>query len=305
MELRLGKVPNLERKFIPTKKEKFLDYFSKMELLERYEIVQTFHGGYKYRRYNHNGQILFTRHLKKDYGFTDIEQISEQEFGQAMYLNNDRHIKKIRSYYRDSDFEFDVDEFFNPVKFVMVEVAVVYPEQSGKLPLYVPPKGFLEVTSNLLFQNRQIFDGSVIPTNAILEGSDAVGKTTLAADLLNDGIICQDRCAEVISPNMLFTVPMHERAEVYYRYLTNNPGIRVIFMYNMDKAEIEKRIAARLNEGPLSEYDDQAFQYGVLYKDTFDYMAKTKLMPSNLYALDCTDKEICGVKEEIKKILKL
>lgn len=77
--LRLGKINNEERKFIPTRLDALEEYLQSMEEIEEYELIQTYRDGYKYRRYNDHGNMKYTRNFKMD-KVTDVVEISEEEF---------------------------------------------------------------------------------------------------------------------------------------------------------------------------------------------------------------------------------
>ena len=64
VQLRLGKINNEERKFIPTKKEFFDKYIDNLEFIEEYILTQTYLNGIKYREYNDNGILKYTQNHK-------------------------------------------------------------------------------------------------------------------------------------------------------------------------------------------------------------------------------------------------
>ena len=191
--LRLGKINNEERKFIPTKKEYLEKYLNGLEEIEEYELLQTYKDGYKYRRYNDNGEMKYTRNNKK-VKTTEVIEISKEEFDKVINKTGN-WVRKIRRYYVDGLFEIDVDYFLEPIEMVMVEVS------SFKVELddYVAPKGFVEVSGNKRFENYGIYNGLIKSNRLILEGTDGVGKSVTIERLLDKGIIAQDRCMDVIS----------------------------------------------------------------------------------------------------------
>ena len=65
----------------------------------------------------------------------------------------------------------------------------------------------------------------------ILEGTDAVGKTSTIHELKKENIICLDRSKDVISKYMLFDYSLEYRASKYYQYLKENDCI-IIFLVN-------------------------------------------------------------------------
>lgn len=290
VELRLGKINNEERKFIPTKKEFFEEYINSLKKIEEYELIQTFKDGYKYRCYNDQGNLKFTRN-KKTGKITDVIEIDAHTFNDV--LNETKKcIKKTRKYYIDGDFEIDVDYFLEPINMIMVEVATI-----GNKPLkdYKQPKGFVEVTGNDIFENINIYKGSIISNNTIIEGADGVGKSITIEELLKQGIICQDRCMDVISSNMLFNISMEERVKKYQDYLKETSK-NVIILVNNDKKELERRIN---NRTKLSEFDKDAYAYNVLYLETFNYMKKHKMLMDKMFLVDVTN---LTVEEQVKKV---
>lgn len=295
--LRLGKVNNLERKFIPTKKEYLDRYLNSMEEIEKYELTQTYKDGFKYRRYNDNGSCKYTKNNKMS-NITEIKEITEEEFNDVLNFNDRQAVVKVRKYYLDGDFEIDADFFSKPIDMVMIEVS------SDKAPLedYIPPKGFIEVSGTKQYENYGIYNGTVKQNNIILEGTDGVGKTETIKRLLMDGIICQDREMSVISKNMLFDVPMEERVKLYYEYLTKN-NKHIIFLINKDKEELERRINSR---EVLSEYDLEAFKYNCLYEETYLYMKDKNMLQGKLHLVDCTgldlNSQVKAIKDKIQEI---
>ena len=295
--LRLGKVNNLERKFIPTKKEYLNRYLKSMKKIEEYVLTQTYKDGYKYREYNDHGDLKYTKNNKM-MTITKIEEISKEEFDKVLKGNKGKAIKKTRSYYIDGNYEIDVDTFIKPIDMVMIEVS------SDKAPLedYVPPKGFIEVSGTKEYENYGIYNGSIKWNNIILEGTDGVGKTETIKRLLKEGIICQDREMDVISKNMLFEIPMEERVKKYSKYLKNSDK-HIVFLINKDKEELERRINSR---DRLSEFDLEAFRYNKLYEDTYLYMKENNLLNNKLHLIDCTglkiDEQVKVIKDYIIRI---
>ena len=66
IELRLGLVNNIEKKFIPTKKEFLEKYLDSLIKIEEYEIIQTYKENIKYRCYIDDGKCKYTRNIKKE-----------------------------------------------------------------------------------------------------------------------------------------------------------------------------------------------------------------------------------------------
>ncbi len=295
VQLRLGKINNEERKFIPTKKEFFDKYIDNLEFIEEYILTQTYLNGIKYREYNDNGILKYTQNHKLN-KITNIKEISKKEFDEVLKYNNFKCIEKIRKYYIDGDFEIDVDYFVKPIKMIMVEVS-----SKKALDSYVPPKGFLEVTHIKAFENSAIYEGSIKSNNTIVEGTDGVGKTETIKKLLNYGILCQDRSIEAVSNNMLFDIEMDIRAKRIEDYIISHQD-NIIILINNDKEELEKRIRKR---PILSEYDLEAFRYNLLYLDTYNYMKKKEMLHNKIFMIDCThltvEEQVIKVKEMIER----
>ena len=287
--LRLGKVNNEERKFIPTKKEYLERYLSGMEVIEEYELTQTYKNGYKYRRYNDDGDYKYTVNNKMS-KITDVRESNEEEFLKIL-KENGKAIRKIRKYYNDGPYEIDVDYFIEPIQMIMVEVS------TDKAPLnaYVPPKGFVEVSNTKVYENYGIYNNSIRSVGTIIEGTDGVGKSVTIEKLIEKGIICQDRCMDVISRNMLFNIAMDKRANIYQKYLKNIHK-KIIFLVNNSKEELESRINKR---EVLSQYDKDAYMYNQLYLDTYNYMRDKEMTENKLYLVDCTG---LTLEEQVSKV---
>ena len=137
----------------------------------------------------------------------------------------------------------------------------------------------------------------------ILEGTDAVGKSSTAAALAKRGIMCEDRSKDIISRYMLFDVDMSVRAAHYDAFL-RNADVLVVFLVNHDEQELMRRIYSRPT---VSEFDKRANEYNRLYQDTFEYMVAHKLTHGKLVLLDCTglslDEQIDAVEHTVRSAL--
>lgn len=292
--LRLGKINNEERKFIPTKMEYLDRYLKSIEKREEYELTQTYNNGWKYRRYNDNGDIKYTKNNKM-IKYTQVDKSNEKEFNEILQLNNGKCVRKIRKYYLDGNFEIDADYFKEPNDMIMIEVST----QQISLDDYIPPKGFVEVTNKKEYENYGIYNGSIKSVGTILEGTDGVGKSTTIESLIKEGIICRDREMEIFSKNMMFEIPMSLRANIYNEYLKNHKDL-VIFLINKDKEELERRINSRNH---ISEFDLEAYRYNKLYLDTYLYMIENNLTEDKLKLFDATGLTEKEQKEGVKKLI--
>ena len=129
----------------------------------------------------------------------------------------------------------------------------------------------------------------------ILEGTDAVGKTSTINELKKFNIICEDRSKDVISKYMLFDYSTEYRAKIYHEYLENNDCL-IIFLINNDEDELLRRVLSR---EIIGEYDLEAFEYNKLYQDTFDYMKKHDMLENKLFLVDVTN---LTLEEQVNKV---
>ena len=123
-------------------------------------------------------------------------------------------------------------------------------------------KGLVDVTDNARYLDENL--SQVMVPNVAIEGTDGVGKTSVIVGLIAEGIVCWDR-DRTICQYMLFDVDMESRCQAYEHYFAEG-GKGVLFLINNDKEELERRIYSR---GAISEFDEQAYEYNLLYKDTY------------------------------------
>lgn len=133
----------------------------------------------------------------------------------------------------------------------------------------------------------------------ILEGTDAVGKTSTIEKLKEYNI--QDR-DKYISRYMDIDISLQERAKLYYDYITKQDNV-ILFLINMDKKELERRISLR---NSVDKYDKLAYLYNLLYFETYIYMEKYNMLDNKLFMVDVTgltiDKQTSKIKLLIDKI---
>lgn len=129
----------------------------------------------------------------------------------------------------------------------------------------------------------------------ILEGTDAVGKTSTINELKKYNIFCEDRSKDIISKYMLFDYSMEFRAKKYNEYLKNTDCI-IIFLINNDKEELLKRVHQREK---ISDYDLEADKYNTLYLDTYNYMKEHDMLENKLFLVDVTN---LNLKEQVNKV---
>ncbi|MBR3117330.1 MAG: hypothetical protein IKF36_05630 [Bacilli bacterium] len=133
----------------------------------------------------------------------------------------------------------------------------------------------------------------------ILEGTDAVGKTSVINNLSDYKLLDRDKN---ICGLFDFNVSLVDRANKFKKYLDSNENY-VIFLVNNDKDELERRIQLRET---VDEYDKYAYLYNLLYLETYLYMKQKNLLGNKLFMVDCTglslEEETIKVKEIIDTI---
>lgn len=133
----------------------------------------------------------------------------------------------------------------------------------------------------------------------ILEGTDAVGKTSVIKNLNNYQL--QDR-DKAICRLFDFNVSLLDRVNRLKEYFNKNKNY-VIFLINNDRNELERRIQLR---DTIDEYDKYAYLYNLLYLETYLYMKQKNILDNKLFMVDCTglslEEEIIKVKEIVDNI---
>ena len=165
----------------------------------------------------------------------------------------------------------------------------------------------------------------------ILEGTDAVGKTSVINNLKEYDI--KDRDKNICSL-IDFNISLKDRAKRLKEYLDSflsneitgeNFTGRVISMLskhsacvgkinvesiinvygndnviNNDKSELERRINLR---DVIDEYDRYTYLYNILYLETYIYMEQHNLLNNKLYMVDCTGLNVEEETEAVKKMI--
>ena len=129
----------------------------------------------------------------------------------------------------------------------------------------------------------------------ILEGTDAVGKTSVINNLSNYKLLDRDKN---ICKLFDFNISLVDRANKFKKYLDSNENY-VIFLVNNDKDELERRIQLRET---VDEYDKYAYLYNLLYLETYLYMKQNNMLSNKLFMVDCTG---LSIEEEIKRVKKM
>lgn len=129
----------------------------------------------------------------------------------------------------------------------------------------------------------------------ILEGTDAVGKTSTINELKKENIICEDRSKDVISKYMLLDYTTEYRAKKYYAYLSVT-DCKIIFLINNDEEELRRRVLSREK---ISDFDLDASLYNELYKETFNYMKEHNMTLNKMFLVDVTG---LSLKEQVDKV---
>ena len=130
----------------------------------------------------------------------------------------------------------------------------------------------------------------------IIEGTDAVGKTSVIENLRDYKL--SDRNKN-ISKLFDFNISIIDRVYTLENYLSNNDDY-VIFLINNDKEELERRINSRKVK---DEYDKYAYLYNLMYLETYLYMEQNDLLNNRLFMVDCTGLSIEEEISEVKNII--
>lgn len=108
----------------------------------------------------------------------------------------------------------------------------------------------------------------------IIEGTDGVGKTTIARKLRDLGISCLDREKTTISACVTPEKLPIERACIWNEYLRIHPSDAIAVLTLSDKDELERRIQNR--GGAIDSYDQNASMYDELYLETVACAIRSK-----------------------------
>lgn len=126
----------------------------------------------------------------------------------------------------------------------------------------------------------------------VLEGTDAVGKTSVINRLIDYELIDRDKN---VCKLFDFNISLLDRVKQLRKYLDEN-DIYLIFLINNDNKELEKRIYLRKK---IDKYDRYAYLYNLLYLETYLYMKKNNLLDYKLFMVDCTG---LSIEEETRKV---
>ena len=130
----------------------------------------------------------------------------------------------------------------------------------------------------------------------ILEGTDAVGKTSVINNLRDYKILDRDKN---ISSLFDFNISLIDRVNKLKRYIDSNYNL-VILLINNDKEELERRVNLRKIR---DEYDKYAYLYNLLYLETYIYMEQNGLLDDKLFMVDCTCLSLNEEVDEVRKLI--
>lgn len=130
----------------------------------------------------------------------------------------------------------------------------------------------------------------------ILEGTDAVGKTSVINNLSNYKLLDRDK---KICKLFDFNISLIYRVNALKEYFEKNNN-HIIFLINNDKEELERRINLR---EIIDEYDKYAYLYNLLYLETYLYIKQKHLFNDQLFMVDCTKLSLEDETQKVKKIV--
>ena len=130
----------------------------------------------------------------------------------------------------------------------------------------------------------------------ILEGTDAVGKTSVIKNLSSYELSDRDKN---ISKLFVFDISLLERVNRLLEYFDSNHNY-VIFLINNDKEELERRVSLREVK---DEFDKYTYLYNLMYLETYLYMEKNNLLNNRLYMVDCEGLNIENETIKVKRLI--
>ena len=131
----------------------------------------------------------------------------------------------------------------------------------------------------------------------VLEGTDAVGKTTVINSLKQYEIIDRDmNVCKLID----FNISLLDRVNKLNEYLKKTENY-IIFLINNDKIELERRVNLRKIK---DEYDKYTYLYNLLYLETYLYMEQNNMLNNKLFMIDCTGLNIEEQVEKVKQFIR-
>lgn len=283
-----GLIVRAERRFICTKPHLLFNYLNdNAEYLHNYKTEQKYYGRFEYRQYRYNGEVSYYKHtLGTRAGIVkrvEVEEISEGEYN---VVSPSRLVSKFRIAYhiKDTTFTLNIDTYDKDK--ILVEVWDLS-EYRDKLANWKAPKGLVEVTGNLYYDNKYIAEhpsNIVTKPLIIVEGTDLIGKSTVVEMLIKSGYVCLDRDQYGFSNHVtLFEKPETMVNKVRYNY-AGRDNYRIIIMYTSDNSILDERLISRITEHALlSEYDFKAADYNCIYHQMLNQF------------LDEGDKEIISI----------
>jgi len=130
----------------------------------------------------------------------------------------------------------------------------------------------------------------------ILEGTDAVGKSSVINNLNDYKLLDRDK---KICKLFDFNVSLIDRVNKLNEYLNNNKNY-IIILVNNDKEELERRVDLR---DTIDEYDRYTYLYNLLYLETYLYMEKNDLLCNRIFMVDCTGLTLEEQTNRVKEIV--
>lgn len=130
----------------------------------------------------------------------------------------------------------------------------------------------------------------------ILEGTDAVGKTSIIKNLPDYQLLDRDKN---ICKLFVFDISLLKRVELLLEYLKTNDN-KIILLINNDQEELERRVNLRKTH---DEFDKYTYLYNLLYLETYLFMEKNNLLNNRLFMVDCTGLNILEETNKVKRLI--
>lgn len=300
-----GMTKKTERKFYISKPEhlaqdlqKFYDTYG-LDSMDIYGIKQVENESReKYREVwlgvncTHTRQTRLTTsdHEKE----VNIEIISPEEFTVG-FEKAENKVYKVRTSVklRSIPVYLTIDRFLSPYAgLALIELWSVNDFDIMSVDMHF--KSLIEVTGNDYFTNLSISKKLLSDKVVVLEGTDFVGKTTIAKELLSLGYRIQDRDMENFSNQLLLSIPLLDTIKAIGNLDAIEDKIYVV-LTNSDKCEIDRRRKLReLTEG-LSQFDTEANTYNLMYDAVMTYLKETNTLPKNVIHIECSGLELQAI----------
>jgi hypothetical protein len=220
--------------------------------------------------------------------------ITQKDKVKELFLKGKKLLKEKRTIINGQRVEVKWYEGFYTIE-VIGNIVLYYIDENSDI---VPYHSHFEVTNNLKYSLKNILYGSITISNAVIEGSDGTGKTTLVNYFATIGIMYQDRAVDYVSKVMNEEVESFERISKIKRFLTKDVSRVLVFLYVSCEEELWRRVSER---GEMSVYDEKTLINQRLYLETYYILHNNH---PNLLLIDTLNKDTPQIAEEVTNAIK-